>query len=116
LRFWEGVGKGGAGTRDKEGAMASGTQEAPREVRKFTSPLSALVWFFRRSRDGWKAKYQSVQGRLRRMDNEVRDVRKSREKWKREALELQAEVRRLRSERRALQEEFAEARGGEKKG
>ena len=106
----------GAGAADKESAMVARMQETRKGLRRFASPLSALVWCFRRSRDRWKTKYHSQKARVRRMDNEVRDVRKSREKWKREALELREEVSRLRSEWRALQEEFADARGGEKRG
>lgn len=34
--------------------------------RKYSSPLHALVWSFRKSRDNWKRKYVDLKGQLKR--------------------------------------------------
>ncbi len=72
-------------------------EEQERQVG-FRSRLSALVWFFRKSRDGWKKKYQEVKQDVRGFRSELRDVRRSREKWRLRVEELERENRTLREE------------------
>ena len=63
------------------------TAQAPKQTTKeYKSPPHALIWFFRKSRDLWKSKYQELQASIKRLKNRVADVTKSREQW-----ELKAE-------------------------
>jgi len=71
-------------------------ESQPRRV--FRSRLSALVWFFRKSRNGWKQKYRTVLQTLRSCRSELRDVRRSREKWRSQAEALRAENHTLRDQ------------------
>jgi chromosome segregation ATPase len=59
------------------------------------SPLRKLVEFFRRSRDGWKAKYLAKKEQYKLMSNQLRAVEKSRAKWRQTAEEAQQEIRQL---------------------
>jgi uncharacterized protein YlxW (UPF0749 family) len=59
------------------------TAQAPKQTTKeYKSPPHALIWFFRKSRDLWKSKYQELQASIKRLKNRVADVTKSREQWK----------------------------------
>jgi len=74
-------------------------------VRKaYSSRPGALIWFFHKSRDEWKAKCKAAKVSLKREKNRVADLSKSREHWRAEAeragrrsAELEAEVAELRS-------------------
>jgi gas vesicle protein len=68
------------------------------ESRTLTSPLRKLVQFFRRSRDGWKAKYQQCKRLCKRLHNQVRAVEKSREHWREIARECQEQMQELKQE------------------
>ena len=59
----------------------------------FKSRPGALVWFFRKSRDSWKAKSRKLRVALKREQNQVAAVAKSREQWK-----LKAEAASQRSD------------------
>ena len=50
--------------------------------RSFKSPLPKLLAFFRRSRDGWKAKYQELKRKFKLEHNQRWAVEKSRQKWR----------------------------------
>jgi chromosome segregation ATPase len=52
------------------------------ETAGYKSRRGALVWFFRKSRDGWKRKHQALKATVKKHENRVADVTKSREKWK----------------------------------
>jgi uncharacterized coiled-coil DUF342 family protein len=80
-----------------------GLMEEQEQQSGFRSRLSALVWFFRKSRDGWKKKYQKVKQEIRGSRSELRDVRRSREKWR-------MRVEELEQENRALREQLAKSR------
>lgn len=69
-----------------------------RASREFRSRSSALAWFFRKSRDNWKSKYQAARQTLRSFRAELRDVRHSREKWRSQAEALKEENRLLRAQ------------------
>ena len=75
--------------------MASSGTEAP---RVFRSRASALIWFFRKSRDNWKRKCQEAKRVLRSFRAELRDVRRSRDNWRRRAEASEAENRILREQ------------------
>ena len=69
-----------------------------RAPRTFRSRVSALAWFFRKSRDRWKAKYQTTKQLLRSCRAELRDLRHSREKWRSQVAALKVENRTLREQ------------------
>ncbi len=50
--------------------------------RAWKSPMRKLVAFFQRSRDGWKAKQQSLKVLLKKEQNQVRAVEQSRANWR----------------------------------
>jgi hypothetical protein len=64
----------------------------------FKSPVSKLAKFFRRSRDGWKAKYQQAKRRNKKLANQTRAVEKSRAHWKEVAQRAARQVRALERE------------------
>jgi hypothetical protein len=61
----------------------------------FKSPAAKLIEFFRRSRDGWKAKHQAVKQENKKLANQVRAVEKSREQWRQTARSAQQHIREL---------------------
>jgi hypothetical protein len=74
-----------------------------RSREDYTSRPGALIWFFRKSRDGWKRKHQDLQATIKGFKNQVAAVTKSREQWRLKAEQaserasaLEAEVRELR--------------------
>jgi chromosome segregation ATPase len=81
------------------------TAEAHAPARKeYSSRPGALIWFFHKSRDQWKAKCRQAKDSLKREKNRVADLAKSREHWRaeaeragRRAAGLEAEVAELRS-------------------
>ena len=59
------------------------TGQAQKQTTKdYKSPGHALIWFFRKSRDLWKSKYQELKGSVKQLKNWVADLTKSRELWK----------------------------------
>jgi chromosome segregation ATPase len=69
----------------------------------YTSRPGALIWFFRKSRDGWKRKHQDLQATVKGFKNQIAAVTKSREQWRLKAEQaserasaLEAEIRELR--------------------
>ena len=76
-------------------ATAETTEE---RTFSFKSPIRKLLEFFRRSRDGWKAKYMALKQKCKLLSNQVRAVEKSREKWRLEATAAQQQVRQLQQE------------------
>ena len=85
------------------------TPAAPHEAVKkagYKSPKHAQVWFLKRSRDGWKLKYQRLKADDKRLRNRIADVTKSREFWR-----TRAETAELR-----LAQSLASPQPGEQKG
>ena len=77
----------------------------------YKSRPGALIWFFRKSRDRWKSKYQELKATVKGFKNQIAAVTKSREQWRLKAQQicayvtaLEAEVAELRA-RVAVQEE-----------
>ncbi len=71
-----------------------GTQEGP----AYRSPKRVLARAFEKSRDRWKAKYQSLQKRLKDRLTDVRDLRRSRDWWRAKAEALQQEANEQRAQ------------------
>jgi hypothetical protein len=71
----------------------------------YTSRPGALIWFFRKSRDGWKRAHQDLQATVKRFKNQLAALTKSREQWRLKAQQaserasaLEAEIRELRAQ------------------
>jgi hypothetical protein len=71
----------------------------------YTSRPGALIWFFRKSRDGWKRKHLDLKATIKGFKNQIAAVTKSREQWRLKAEQagervsaLEAEVRELRAQ------------------
>jgi hypothetical protein len=60
---------------------AAATHEGTNQAG-YKSPKHAQVWFLKRSRDGWKRKYQQLKAQAKRLQNRVADVSKSRDRWR----------------------------------
>ena len=66
-------------------------------VQEFKSPTRKLMEFFRRSRDGWKAKHHKLKYEYKKQATQVRAVEKSREHWRERARELARELKGLKN-------------------
>ena len=76
-----------------------------RTPKDYKSRPGALAWFFRKSRDGWKRKYQDLKATLKGYKNRIADLTKSRQQWRENAEQagerlaaLEAEVADLRAQ------------------
>ena len=74
-------------------------------TQELHEPTRALIWFFRKSRDLWKSKYQDLKATVKGYKNRIADLTKSREQWRVKAEQagerlsaLEAEVAGLRAE------------------
>jgi septal ring factor EnvC (AmiA/AmiB activator) len=74
------------------------SQGSEEETGQYSSPWRVLARFFERSRDLWKAKYKKLQGRIKAIRTEVRDLRRSRDRWRAQAEALEQENKELRSQ------------------
>ena len=72
-----------------------------KELTECSSPVSKLLRFFKKSRDGWKAKQHDLKVQCKRQANQVRAVENSRSAWRERA---EAAERRLRELERQLAE------------
>jgi hypothetical protein len=52
------------------------------ECTGYKSRPGALIWFFRKSRDRWKQKYQVLKATVKKHKNRMADANKSREQWR----------------------------------
>jgi chromosome segregation ATPase len=88
------------------------TAQARKQTTKdYKSPPHALIWFFRKSRDLWKSKYQELKASVKQLKNRIADLTKSREQWKLKAEQandqlgvLEAEIAGLRAQVATLAE------------
>jgi septal ring factor EnvC (AmiA/AmiB activator) len=88
-----------------------GTPEStPAPTREdYKSRPGALIWFFRKSRDRWKRKYQDLKATVKGFKNRIADLTKSRDQWKRKAEHAAAQLAALAAENSALQVQHATA-------
>ncbi len=68
------------------------------EIKEYRSPLRKLAAFFRRSRDGWKAKCQAAKRKAKSLANHVAVLKKSRNRWKSLVRQQHQEIARLKQE------------------
>ncbi len=64
----------------------------------YKSRPGALIWFFRKSRDAWKLKYQQLKATVKGYKNKIADLTRSRERWKLEAEQAALRVAQLETE------------------
>jgi hypothetical protein len=101
-----GVGRIFRNTRPQDSLMDVHTDSTQDLTPKdFKSRPGALAWFFRKSRDGWKRKYQHLKATIKGYKNRIADLTKSRQQWRLKAeqagerlVALEAEVADLRAQ------------------
>jgi chromosome segregation ATPase len=88
------------------------------DPKAYKSRPGALIWFFRKSRDGWKRKYRDLKAAVKGLKNRVADLTKSREQWRARAEQagerlaaLEAENAELRARVAAAEEKKKRATG-----
>ena len=64
----------------------------------YTSRPGALIWFFQKSRDGWKRKHQDLKATVKGFKNQIAAVTKSREQWRLKAEQASERVSELEAE------------------
>jgi polyhydroxyalkanoate synthesis regulator phasin len=76
---------------------------ANKDVDQFASPVKKLMRFFKKSRDGWKAKHREWKEKAKLLSNQTRAVEKSRQQWRerasaaeRRVAELERQVEKLK--------------------
>ena len=67
-------------------------------AKTYKSPEYKLLPFFHRSRDGWKAKAESRNLRIKRLKNRVAALEESRRNWKEKARAYESRIATLREE------------------
>ena len=83
-------------------------------TKDYKSRPGALIWFFRKSRDLWKSKYQALKASVKQLKNRVADLTKSREQWKLKAEQADSQLAALEAEILSLHAKV-EALASEKK-
>jgi septal ring factor EnvC (AmiA/AmiB activator) len=76
--------------------------ETPAPHKDYTSRPGALIWCFRKSRDGWKRKYQDLKATVKADKNRVADLAKSRDQWRKKAEHAGAQLSASEAEIAAL--------------
>jgi chromosome segregation ATPase len=73
----------------------------------YKSRPGALIWFFRKSRNRWKSKYQDLKATVKGFKNQIAAVTKSRELWRAKAERAGEQVTALETENAALRTQIA---------
>ena len=73
----------------------------------YKSRPGALIWFFRKSRDRWKNKYQDLKVSVKQLKNRVADLTKSREQWRLKAERARDQLVVLQAENESLRAQVA---------
>ena len=84
--------------------MDAATQTIPAAAREdYKSRPGALIWFFKKSRNNWKQKYQALKASVKALKNQLAALTRSRADWRakaeaagRRAAALEAELAALR--------------------
>jgi chromosome segregation ATPase len=88
-----------------DAALSSDTTaqaQGPR-TKDYKSRPGALIWFFRKSRDLWKSKYQALKATVKQLKNRVADLTKSRQQWQLKAEQAHSQLAALQAEIASLQ-------------
>jgi chromosome segregation ATPase len=81
----------------------------------YKSRPGALIWFFRKSRDGWKRKYQDLKATEKASKNRIADLTRSREQWRTQAEQAGERLAVWEAENAALRARIAAAAEGKKR-
>jgi septal ring factor EnvC (AmiA/AmiB activator) len=73
----------------------------------YKSRPGALIWFFRKSRDGWKRKYQDLKATVKGYTNRIADLTKSRDQWKLKAEQATEQLAAVEAENAQLRAQIA---------
>jgi hypothetical protein len=87
----------------------------PSTHQDYKSRPGALIWFFRKSRDGWKRKYQDLKATEKGYKNRIADLTKSREQWRSRAEQAGERLAASEAENAALRGRIAVAAGEKKR-
>jgi SMC interacting uncharacterized protein involved in chromosome segregation len=83
--------------------MDATTETIPASIpQNSKSRPGALIWFFRKSRDGWKRKYLDLKSTEKGYKNRIADLTKSREQWRNKAEQTGAQLAAVEAEVAAL--------------
>jgi chromosome segregation ATPase len=75
----------------------------------YKSRPGALIWFFRKSRDGWKRKYQDLKVSTKQLKNRIADLTKSRDQWRLRAERAQEQLAALQAENESVRAQVVTA-------
>lgn len=78
--------------------MARRSEQCPKDGKSYRSPWRVLASAFEKSRDLWKAKYKTLQERIKAFRTELRDLRRSRDRWRAKAEILEQQIDELRAQ------------------
>jgi hypothetical protein len=73
----------------------------------YKSRPGALIWFFHKSRDRWKGKYQDLKATVKGYQNRIADLTKSREQWRLKAEQAGVQLSASEAEIAALRAQIA---------
>jgi chromosome segregation ATPase len=94
--------------------MDATVDTTPTQTRTdYTSRPGALIWFFKKSRDNWKRKYQTLKATVKGLKNHIADLTKSRDHWRLQAEQASHQRAALDAENAALRARISGV--GEKK-
>lgn len=83
------------------------TATSSTSISSYSSRKGALVWFFRKSRDRWKAKSKDLNTSIKKLRNRIADLIKSRDKWKLKAEQSANQIAELKSQVVSFLDEIA---------
>lgn len=92
-----------------------GNIESTPAPKEYKSRPGALNWFFRKSRDGWKRKYQDLKATVKGYKNRIADLIKSREQWRIKAEQAGERLSALEAETADLRAQLAAAEDKKKR-
>jgi chromosome segregation ATPase len=96
-------------------ANTADRETTPRETSTlYTSRPGALIWSFRKSRDRWKSKHQTLKASVKQHKNRVADLTKSRDQWRLKAEQATTRLVALEAEIATLGAEAAAHAEGKK--
>lgn len=88
---------------------ATAETTSPSTPQDYKSRPGALIWFFRKSRDNWKRKYQDLKAAEKSFKNRIADLTQSREHWRTQAEQVGERLAAAEAENAALRDRIAAA-------
>jgi septal ring factor EnvC (AmiA/AmiB activator) len=88
---------------------ATGEPNTKAAREEYSSRPGALIWFFRKSRDGWKKKHQELKATVKGFKNQIAAVTKSREQWRLKAEHAAEQIASLETEIAGLRAQVSDS-------